>query len=109
MATTAGPGPGGPPPAPRSLGQHIASRLAQVGVNHAFCVPGDYNLTVRRAAAAAAAARRACQRPRRCPLSSPSLSGHASDCHVLVPACHASNAPQLLDELTKDKEVEGVW
>ncbi|KAL4428395.1 hypothetical protein ABPG75_002484 [Micractinium tetrahymenae] len=40
MATTAGPASTGP----RTLGQHLASRLTQIGVSEFFGVPGDYNL-----------------------------------------------------------------
>ena len=43
MAATAGPAPG----PPRSLGQHLATRLTQLGVERFFGVPGDYNLQVR--------------------------------------------------------------
>jgi pyruvate decarboxylase len=42
MASTAGPS--GNNGEPRSLGQHIATRLVQIGVSEFFGVPGDYNL-----------------------------------------------------------------
>ncbi|KAL6782419.1 hypothetical protein ACKKBG_A06710 [Auxenochlorella protothecoides x Auxenochlorella symbiontica] len=32
------------PTEPRTLGQHLAHRLSQIGVKHFFGVPGDYNL-----------------------------------------------------------------
>lgn len=35
------------PGPPRSLGQHLATRLTQLGVERFFGVPGDYNLQVR--------------------------------------------------------------
>ncbi|KAI7842956.1 hypothetical protein COHA_003462 [Chlorella ohadii] len=41
MASTAGPSYNGEP---RTLGQHIATRLVQIGVTDFFGVPGDYNL-----------------------------------------------------------------
>ena len=43
MATTAGPAQTG---GPRTLGQHLARRLKQIGVSEIFGVPGDYNLSV---------------------------------------------------------------
>ena len=44
MASTAGPAAAAVEP--RSLGQHLASRLVQIGCSRFFGVPGDYNLTV---------------------------------------------------------------
>jgi TPP-dependent 2-oxoacid decarboxylase len=39
----------------RSLGQHLAQRLQEVGCDRFFGVPGDYNLSVRTAAGQAGA------------------------------------------------------
>ena len=99
MATTAGPFEG-----PRSLGQHLASRLTQIGVSEFMGVPGDYNLTVRGRIQGAAGGGGVCGRR---PLL-PTQLGTGSQ---LPPDwfCAPGSALQLLDELEKDTGLRGMW
>ena len=30
----------------RTFGNHVASRLTEIGIKDLFCVPGDFNMTV---------------------------------------------------------------
>lgn len=95
MATTTGPG--AAPSGPRSLGQHLACRLTQIGCEQFFGVPG-----------------RVCRgRQSREPQAPRSPLVNRSPPTGRLPTAVASDCSdynlQLLDELEKEPGLRGVW